>query len=146
MKSSGVRFRRIAVYLSVAAALAGAAGRLSAFGAESDPVVLYTGGRQVHCRGLREALELSRKQIAKGKKIQLNLSSGKNILSDEKVKIDDSVVLDLKDNKISKVIEVKKGNKTFVFEGKHRGVVGNIDEVIERGGKKLAKIKRGDEK
>ncbi len=81
------------------------------------------------------------KTVLKGGKIQLNLSDGKNILSTgkEKVSVGDSIVVGF-DGKFEKIIKMEKGKIGFVFEGKHAGKKGKIEEVIERGGKTLAKI------
>jgi small subunit ribosomal protein S4e len=80
------------------------------------------------------------KKLLSVKIIQLNLSQGKNILSNEKINIGDSIVLNLKDNKILSIIPIEKGKIAFVLKGKHIGHSGKILEVLERGGKKIAKI------
>lgn len=82
---------------------------------------------------------LGRKILGKGK-IQLNLMQGKNILSNEKIEIGDSVLLNLKDNKIIKIFHLEKGKTAFAIKGKHLGKSGKILEIMERGGKKIAKI------
>ena len=87
---------------------------------------------------------LSKKILAKGN-VQLNLMYGKNIISKEKVNIGDSMILDF-ENKIVKIIPLKKGSNAIVIEGKHAGNKGQIEEVIERGGKKLVKIKNKTDK
>jgi len=83
------------------------------------------------------------KKILPSKKVQLNLMYGKNIISSEKVNVGDSVVLDF-ENKVVRIIGIKKGENAIVLEGKHAGDNGKIEEVIERGGKKLVKIKLND--
>lgn len=80
------------------------------------------------------------KKILFNKKIQLNLMHGKNILSKEKVSTGDSIVLNLKDNKIVKIIPMEKGREVFVIKGRHMGSKGKIDDIVFRGGKKIAKI------
>ncbi len=80
------------------------------------------------------------KKTLSNKKMQLNLMHGKNIISDEKVKTGDSVILDLKDNKILKIISMKEGSNVFVTKGKHAGHQGKIQEIMDRGGKSIAKI------
>jgi len=80
------------------------------------------------------------KKMLSGNKIQLNLMHGKNIITNEKVKTGDSVILNLKDNKIVKIIPMEKGNNTFVIKGKHAGYIGKIDDIVTRGGKEIAKI------
>lgn len=80
------------------------------------------------------------KKILDGKVIQLNLMHGKNIISKEKVNTGDSIVFNFKENKIVKIIPLEKGKDAFVTEGKHAGHIGKIEEIMSRGGKKLAKI------
>lgn len=82
---------------------------------------------------------LGKKILSKGV-VQLNLMQGKNILTDEKVKVGDSVVFDLKDNKIVNTIPLGKGKTAFALKGKHMGSSGKIIEIIEEGGNKIAKI------
>jgi len=82
---------------------------------------------------------INRKILPKGK-IQLNLIQGKNIITDEKVKIGGSVVLNLKDNKIAKIISLEKDRIAFALKGEHTGSSGKIIDIMERGGKKIAKI------
>jgi small subunit ribosomal protein S4e len=86
------------------------------------------------------------KKILSGKKVQINLMQGKNIISDEKVNVGDSVVLNLKDNKIVKVIPLEKNRTAFALKGKHAGSSGKIIEIMDRGGKKVAKILADDKK
>ncbi len=86
------------------------------------------------------------KKMLEGKKIQLNLMHGRNIISKEKVNTGDSIVYNLRENKIIKIIPMEKGRTVFVNQGKHSGISGKISEIIERGGKKIAKIQMGAEK
>lgn len=86
------------------------------------------------------------KKILPGKKIQLNLSQGRNILSKEKAETGDSILLNLKDNKIIKIIPLEKGKEVFVIKGKHAGLKGKINDIVVRGGKKIAKIISDGEK
>ena len=65
---------------------------------------------------------------------------GKNIISDGKANTGDSALLNLKDNKILKIIPMEKSQNAFVIKGKHAGYSGKIDEIMERGGKSIAKI------
>lgn len=70
------------------------------------------------------------KKILKGKKTQINLSDGRNFLSDLKCSINDSVLINLKEKKIEKCIPLKDKSKIFVFEGKHVGKIGEIEKII----------------
>ena len=86
---------------------------------------------------------INKKLLRKGK-IQLNLMQGKNIISDEKAKTGDSVILNLKENKIVKILSMEKGKTGFALKGKHMGSIGEIVDIMERGGKSIAKIKSKD--
>ncbi len=83
------------------------------------------------------------KKIMKGKKVQLNLSDGRNFLSDIKCSINDSVIINLKTKKIEKCLPLKEKAKAIVFAGKHSGKKGEIIELNHE--EKTARIK-ADEK
>ncbi|MDD5193833.1 MAG: hypothetical protein PHF67_04595 [Candidatus Nanoarchaeia archaeon] len=85
-------------------------------------------------------LKVIGKKIIDSDHIQLNLIHGWNIISKEKVKTGDSIVINTEDKKILKVIPLEKDKKAVVIKGKHAGSHGKIEEIIERGGKKIAKI------
>jgi small subunit ribosomal protein S4e len=95
---------------------------------------------------IHKTYKILNKKILEGKLIQLNLMHGRNIIAKEKANTGDSVVFDLKENKISKIIQLEKGRTAFVIKGKHAGVSGKINEIVERGGKKIAKITIDSEK
>lgn len=88
---------------------------------------------------------LNKKKLGEDK-IQLNLTQGKNILSNEKIEVGDSVILNLKDNKIIKKIPLEKGRTAFAIKGKHAGKSGKILEIMKRGSKKIAKIEHKGER
>ena len=69
------------------------------------------------------------KKILRGKKIQLNLSDGRNFLSDIKCKINDSVLINFKDKKIDKCLPFKEKAKVIIFSGKHSGKIGIINKI-----------------
>jgi len=86
------------------------------------------------------------KKILSGKKVQFNLMHGKNIISKEKVNTGDSLLLNLKDNSIIKIIKMEKNKNIFVIRGKHMGINGKIENIMERGGKTIVKIISGKSK
>ncbi len=65
--------------------------------------------------------------LSKGR-VQLNLHDGSNVLSKDKVKINDTLYLD-KNNKLVKHISFEKGSKIFVTHGKYMGNTGKIDSL-----------------
>lgn len=75
-------------------------------------------------------LKVVGKKILRGKKVQLNLLYGRNIISNKKVNIGDSIVLEGK--KIAKVLPVEKGREVVVFAGKYKGKEGRIESVDEK--------------
>ena len=77
----------------------------------------------------KKIVKIINKKMLKQKKVQLNFSDGSNILSDKNYKINDSVVVNLKDKKIEKHLELKEKANAVVFEGKHAGETGKIEKI-----------------
>lgn len=69
------------------------------------------------------------KRMLKGKRVQINLSDGRNVISDLKCNTGDSVVVDFKNKKIERCIQFKEGAEAFVFAGKHAGEKGKIKTI-----------------
>jgi len=82
------------------------------------------------------------KTMVKGK-LQLNLSDGKNILTDKKdYKTGDMIVYDLVHKKIKDVISLEKNNTIFIVGGKY---IGEIGKVVDLGNKSITyKNQKGD--
>jgi len=70
------------------------------------------------------------KKILRGKKTQLNLSDGRNYLTDLKCGVNDSVVIDFATRKISKCLPLKEKARVIVFAGKHTGKRGEIVKMM----------------
>ena len=87
----------------------------------------------------KKVAKVVNKKILKGKKVQLNLSDGRNFLSEIKCDMNDSVLINLKEKKIEKCIPLKEKSKVIVFSGKHIGEKGEIISLNEE--EKMAKIK-----
>ena len=94
---------------------------------------------------VRKIIKIIGKKVLKDKIIQFNLSDGRNFISKEKAKINDSVLFNFNKG-IEKIIRMEKDNEVFVIKGKHAGISGKIEEIIERGGKKLIVIKSNNQK
>lgn len=75
------------------------------------------------------------KKVLPGKKIQLNLSDGWNFLVEPKFKcmINDSILINFKDKKIEKCLQLKEKANAIVFVGKHSGKIGQIEKIISEG-------------
>jgi small subunit ribosomal protein S4e len=78
------------------------------------------------------------KKILKGKKTQLNLSDGRNFISDIKCNINDSAKINLKEKKIEGCLGLKEKAKVLVFAGKHTGERGTIKKINQE--KKMAEL------
>lgn len=70
------------------------------------------------------------KKMLKGKKIQLNLNDGRNFLSEIKCNVNDSIIVDLKNNKVKSCIPLKEKTNAIAFGGKHAGKKGVISKII----------------
>ena len=66
------------------------------------------------------------KKILSGGLVQMNLRDGQNFLSKLKFSVGDSVLLDTKKDKISKILSLKKGAKVEIILGKHAGEKGEL--------------------
>ncbi len=69
------------------------------------------------------------KKILKGKKTQLNLSDGRNFLSEIRCNINDSVLINIEKGKIEKCLPLKEKVNIIIFAGKHSGEKGIIDKI-----------------
>lgn len=82
---------------------------------------------------------IGKKLIGKNK-IQINLHDGTNIISKEKLNVQDTVYLDEK-NKITKHVQLENGKPCFVISGKHQGNHGTIEDIHDN----IAKVKLKEE-
>lgn len=69
------------------------------------------------------------KTVLSKNRIQLNLHDGKNIISDKKVEIGDTLMLSLPKLEIKEVLPLKKDANVFLIKGKHRGDIGVLKEI-----------------
>lgn len=83
------------------------------------------------------------KKILSGKKIQINLDSGRNLLTNEKINPGEFVTMTY-DNKISKIIPLKAGVEVLAIKGKHLGKEGKIENIYKEGENTIATIKTKD--
>jgi small subunit ribosomal protein S4e len=73
------------------------------------------------------------KTLLKKRKVQLNLFQGKNFILSEKeaatLKVNDSVIVDFEQNKITKHLPLKEKSEIIVIGGKHVGERGKISKI-----------------
>ena len=77
----------------------------------------------------KKAAKVIDKKVLKGKKVQLNFSDGKNLISDIGCKVNDSVLLNFKEKKAEKCLPLTEGAMIVVFSGKHAGKRGKIKSM-----------------
>jgi len=77
-------------------------------------------------------VKIINKKILKNKKIQLNLGDGRNILSETKCKINDSLLINLKNNKIERCLPLKEDSKVLIISGKHIGEEATIKRILDK--------------
>lgn len=76
------------------------------------------------------------KHTVPGGKISLTFHDGRNLLSDNHVRVGDSVVVSLPKVQLKSHLKRDKGASCLVMEGKHAGSVVRLKEIIERKGGK----------
>ncbi|MBU1051632.1 MAG: hypothetical protein KJ718_03685 [Nanoarchaeota archaeon] len=107
-------------------------------------LTLTTNGKFVfkETKNKERSCKVINKKVLKGKKIQLNLHEGSNILSsDKKINTQDTIYLD-HEGKITKHIPFEKGKECIVIKGKFLGQKGKV-EFIEDNKAKI-KLKEKD--
>ena len=57
------------------------------------------------------------------------MNDGRNILSKEKIKVGDSILLNLKDKKIEKHISFKEKADVLIIKGRYLGNKGKIEKI-----------------
>jgi len=81
----------------------------------------------------KKVAKIMNKKTLKGKKTQLNLSDGRNVLSEVKCNVGDSVLMNFEKNKIEKCLELKEKANVIVVAGKHTGKQGVLRKLkLER--------------
>ena len=85
-------------------------------------------------------LQIRKKKIIRGGKLQMTLSNGWNILGKNKGSVSDSVLYDLSSNKIKEVITYKSGAKVYFVNGKRAGTVAKFKDQKELGALKRDKV------
>jgi len=77
----------------------------------------------------KKAYKVIGKTALKNGKLQLNLFNGRNVLTDKKIMVNDSVVMDLEKNAVLKHLPLKVGAKVYITGGSHLGSKGVIENV-----------------
>jgi len=85
--------------------------------------------------------KVTNKKLIKGKKIQLNLHDGTNVISQDGINVHDTIYLDFS-GKIKKHVKFESGKECIVISGKYIGLKGKIENL--EAGKVKIKFKEKD--
>lgn len=86
-------------------------------------------------------LKVKNKILLKGKKVQLNLHDGRNMLVEKDIyKTGDSLLVELPSNKILKHVKLEAGNTALIVKGKNAGDIVKIKELVVKKSKELDKV------
>ena len=79
----------------------------------------------------KKLVKVTSKVTIKDSKTQLGFHDGRSLISDAKVNVGDTCVLQIPEQKILDVIKLEKGAQVIVTSGINAGHVGKIDEIKE---------------
>lgn len=89
----------------------------------------------------KKIAKVTSKHSYKGKTV-LHFHDGKNIMSsDVSVKVGDSVVVNVSDNKLEGVLKLQKGASCFITEGTHAGMIAKLEALMTSKGERKAEAK-----
>lgn len=83
--------------------------------------------------------KITNKKLLPGNKIQINFHDGSNLITNEKVNVEDSVYLNFQ-GKIVKHLPLEKGKPIFIISGKYIGLKGKVEAINS----KLITVKIGE--
>jgi small subunit ribosomal protein S4e len=74
-------------------------------------------------------VKVTSKTVIKGKKIQYGFHDGKTLVSDQKLKVGDTGVIDLPKVQVKSHIAFEKGSAALIITGENAGRVGKIEDI-----------------
>ena len=74
-------------------------------------------------------VRVTSKTIIKGKKIQYGFHDGKTLISDQKLKVGDTCVIDLPKVQVKNHVAFEKGLTALIITGENAGRVGKIEDI-----------------
>jgi small subunit ribosomal protein S4e len=74
-------------------------------------------------------VKVTSKTTIKGKKTQYGFHDGKTLISDQKLKVGDTCVIDLPNVQIRSHFAFEKGSTALIITGENAGKVGKIDDI-----------------
>jgi small subunit ribosomal protein S4e len=79
----------------------------------------------------KKLLKVTKKVTIKGKKTQIGFHDGRTLISDVKVNVGDTCLVQVPDTKIVDIIKLEKGAQVIVTSGVNVGKMGKIEEIKE---------------
>jgi small subunit ribosomal protein S4e len=77
----------------------------------------------------KKLLKITSKVAIKGNKVQYGFHDGKTVISDQKMKVGDTCVVQLPESKINEHIEFERGSVVLVTSGENAGGVGKVEDI-----------------
>lgn len=74
-------------------------------------------------------IKVINKTKLKSNKIQINCSDGRNFIYDKEIKTGDTIIVELKENRVLRIIPLKTGSKVLILGGKHKGSIGKVESI-----------------
>ncbi len=79
----------------------------------------------------KKLLKVTKKVTIKDKKTQLGFHDGRNLISDTKVSVGDTCLVQIPETKILDIIKLEKGVQVIVTSGVNAGKMGRVAEIRE---------------
>ncbi len=79
----------------------------------------------------KKLVKVNSKTTIKGGKTQIGFHDGRSVISDSKVNVGDSCLIQIPEQKILDVVKLEKGNQVIIIRGINAGQVGSIEEIKE---------------
>ena len=92
----------------------------------------------------KKIVKISGKKILGENRVQMNLDDGQNFLIKDKFNVNDSALINTKENKVEKILTLKKGAKIEIISGKHVGEKGKLKDIESLGKQRMYHIQLKD--
>lgn len=77
----------------------------------------------------KKLLKITSKVAIKGSKVQYGFHDGRTVISDQKMRVGDTCVVQLPESKINEHIEFGRGSVVLVTSGENAGGVGKVEDI-----------------
>jgi small subunit ribosomal protein S4e len=77
----------------------------------------------------KKLLKITSKVAIKGNKVQYGFHDGKTVISDQKMRVGDTCVVQLPESTINEHIEFERGSVVLVTSGENAGGVGKVEDI-----------------